>query len=382
MTTAVPQNETKVVSDEERNILKEKDRAKSGLTQRHSSNSTEKSEKEARKSIFVQQIQDHDEMSGYLYKRRGGFGRHMPNAWQLRYFTLRDGIMYYFEDSGGIAKPRGKIDLKSEHCTFYSGVTVEGAPSLYTMQIVPGGLDEKWKLCAQSKEDMELWVSAIMRHITDEQKRKPAPLDLKEYESDDENDGREGTEDETPSFVSPVRPPPPAGDSTCATPHINKPMGHSQVEKSKGKRKLKLQTDVNGGSEEIEFVMVLVVLNLSAAFAVNATLSYGILFLLLTNIVVARTLYLRAARLRQQVDAMNAAVKAATAAASAHAPVPSTNLEKEEDSTGAPKSQPPQPGTMICCIVLYLMCGSDRIDHASGDWGCPARRPHPHMERM
>lgn len=280
--------------------------------QRQIGNSTQNSgEKDTRKSIFVSQIQDHDEMSGYLYKRRGGFGRHMPNAWQLRYFTLRDGIMYYFEDSGGVAKPRGKIDLKTENCNFFNGVTVENAPSLYTMQIVPGGWEEKWKLCAQSKEDMELWVSAIMRHITDERKRQPAPLNLKEYGSSDDEDEKD-VEHEESVFIPNVRPQsvPPPPSSMQETVNTT-----SSGQKAKAKRKLKLQTDTGGESDEMEFVIVMIIVNCCVFFAYTSAQIYAVIYFAVANLVIARTLQLRSLRLQQQLIDHQTLVKAAVASA-------------------------------------------------------------------
>jgi hypothetical protein len=319
MTSVVSQDSDHSLTEGEKDASKEKAKP---LSPQRPSSAQNSSEKDVRKSIFVSQIQDHDEMSGYLYKRRGGFGRHMPNAWQLRYFTLRDGIMYYFEDSGGVAKPRGKIDLKSENCTFFNGVTVENAPSLYTMQIVPGGWEEKWKLCAQSKEDMELWVAAIMRHITDERKRQPAPLNLKEYGSSDDEDDKDADQDES-AFISSVRPqsvpPPPASMQQINV--INAAV--SSNHKAKNKRKLKLQTDTSGESDEMEFVMVLVIVNCCVFFAYTSSQFCGIIYVAIANLVVARTLQLRSARLQQEIVVQQSLVKAAAAAGDAGKSSPS-----------------------------------------------------------
>lgn len=54
---------------------------------------------------------------GLLYKRRNGFGKHMPTAWIYRYFTLtHSGVLSYFETpydsySGEDVKPRGRVHL-------------------------------------------------------------------------------------------------------------------------------------------------------------------------------------------------------------------------------------------------------------------------------
>ena len=316
---------------------------------------------EKRKSMKIGGVLEVDEMSGYLHKRRGGFGRHMPNAWQIRYFTLRDGMMYYYEDSGADAKPRGKVDLRSENCDFMNGVAFEGAPTPFTMQILPGGWDEKWKLCAANKEDMELWVAAIMKHITDERKRVPAPLNLKSYaSSDDEEDDTEAVDDDGPHLkirgiavsggnsVVPKTTPDllPANELPNSTrlPNENNSIGASTTTSSnlanpipvglpstspqvapvqtskggKGKRKLKLDTTAE--SDELEYVLALVILNMCFVFGyLSTSLPLKLFYMLFANIVVARTLTLRTARLTQQIAATTKAVAAATAAATAAA---------------------------------------------------------------
>jgi hypothetical protein len=329
---------------------------------------------------------DHDvEMSGYLQKRRGGFGRHMPNAWQIRYFTLKDGIMYYYEDSGVDSRPRGKIDLKSENCDFMNGLVFEGAPTPFTMQIIPGGWDEKWKLCATTKEEMELWVAAIMKHITDETKRKPTSIPLKSYVSDedDEQDDDEAEEDHGPHlklhgvpvsggnsilhstpgqgssssatqerFTPPTTPQVPnntsgsssvssipqhptagnhattvgsvvnatvAGVAATATAAVTAATGAGATTgtgggavagaavpgnpagKSKTKRRLKLQSDASVESDEMEYISVLVIVNLCLLFGYTAShVTLALLYFLILNIILARTLQLRSARLQQQ----------------------------------------------------------------------------------
>ena len=36
------------------------------------------------------------QLSGLLHKKRGGFGKIMPNSWQYRYFTVSKVIHIYF----------------------------------------------------------------------------------------------------------------------------------------------------------------------------------------------------------------------------------------------------------------------------------------------
>ena len=72
-----------------------------------------------------------NEISGYVYKRRGGFGKHAHNAWLRRYCMIRDGILYYFDTDGSnvdidwvvdIKQARGKLDLKEKGCLFNIGI--------------------------------------------------------------------------------------------------------------------------------------------------------------------------------------------------------------------------------------------------------------------
>ena len=65
-----------------------------------------------------------EEISGFLYKRRGGFGKHMPNCWQSRFFLLRDGIISYYDHEEEDNKPRGRIDLRSGGFSFLIGVPI------------------------------------------------------------------------------------------------------------------------------------------------------------------------------------------------------------------------------------------------------------------
>jgi hypothetical protein len=52
-------------------------------------------------------------LNGFLYKKRGGFGQHMPNSWQFRYFTIKDGFISYY-DTEDKSKFRGRIDLTTD----------------------------------------------------------------------------------------------------------------------------------------------------------------------------------------------------------------------------------------------------------------------------
>ena len=121
-------------------------------------------------------------MSGLLYKKRGGFGKMMPHAWQQRFFFCsKDGMLYYFDSDGpdnlksltesvskDSTKSRGRIDLRASHCEFSSEMLSEysGAPTQYVIQIVPANGEEKWKLCCNNKEDYQKWTKELLYFTT------------------------------------------------------------------------------------------------------------------------------------------------------------------------------------------------------------------------
>ena len=103
------------------------------------------------------------DVSGFLFKRRGGFGKMMPHAWQQRYFVISKGFLCYYDinesDVEGLktiteTKPRGKINLQNVLCDLNNDHAVEyGSPTPYLFQIIPS-YEEKWKLCAANKDGM------------------------------------------------------------------------------------------------------------------------------------------------------------------------------------------------------------------------------------
>jgi hypothetical protein len=59
------------------------------------------------------------EISGLLYKKRGGFGKMTFNPWQFRFFTIINGVLSYYDtDTPDIAftetKARGRLDLRAK----------------------------------------------------------------------------------------------------------------------------------------------------------------------------------------------------------------------------------------------------------------------------
>ena len=110
------------------------------------------------------------EISGLLYKRRGGFGRMMPNAWQQRiFFISKQGYISYYDsenpESIVDAKPRGKLDLSSATYDFTLDGISDGAPSQYIIYIIPPN-EEKWKLCISNEIDFQAWKKVIKNYAS------------------------------------------------------------------------------------------------------------------------------------------------------------------------------------------------------------------------
>ena len=106
------------------------------------------------------------EVTGVLFKRRGGFGKHMPGAWTKRYFTLDKGMLEYYNDVDdeqvGKGEPRNVLDMAREECTVDCKTHVEGAPTNFTISIVPADSNkEKWRLCAENADEMAKWTRAF-----------------------------------------------------------------------------------------------------------------------------------------------------------------------------------------------------------------------------
>mmetsp|Transcript_26881 Transcript_26881/g.45361 ORF Transcript_26881/g.45361 Transcript_26881/m.45361 type:complete len:464 (+) Transcript_26881:81-1472(+) len=107
------------------------------------------------------------EIKGCLLKRRGGkFGVHMKNAWQSRHFEIKDGAISYFEDQGKKSKPRGTLKLSETSLEMFT--TYEHAPPFsYSFEVIPVGKEEKWRLCAHNKVEMDLWCDTLRKYVVD-----------------------------------------------------------------------------------------------------------------------------------------------------------------------------------------------------------------------
>jgi len=124
---------------------------------------------------------DRNEPHGRLYKRRGGLGKFFSaDKWQPRYFHLKDGILYYQEGDEHVvdatADPRGQMDLTRVHFELVIE-PMEGSPTPHTFVIIPHDDEkaEKWRICADHKHDMDMWVAFINKFAMMSGKSKTPP---------------------------------------------------------------------------------------------------------------------------------------------------------------------------------------------------------------
>lgn len=282
---------------------------------------------ERRKSMtalkHIDSVEHQDEISGYLHKRRGGYGKHMPNSWQLRYFIVRDGWMYYFEEKKLNARPRGKIDLQSELVTLVVNIHFEHSPSPHTLLINPGGYEEKWKLCAANSEDMERWCACINGHINNTHKRQ-TQVKLPAYNSDFEDDCSETSDEDSvclDRLSSTKDVPDEAKNSAMKTPKRVKspknvvsgtPLPKPQP-KTKGKDQTKPAAKFRSAdtSDTSETVLTILLLNVCIIFAaLSDKIFLKAVYFVLSNVVVVHTLYLRSNRVDKQQKELRALINA------------------------------------------------------------------------
>lgn len=300
------------------------------------------------------------EISGLLYKRRGGFGKMMPNAWQYRFFAVtKDGVLLYFDteipDVEHLeTKARGKLDLKAVNFEI-STEAIEGAPTPHAISIAATN-EEKWKMCSETKEDQSRWLKVFTKYTLPENKslaRGPVS-----YTSDDDDRPSRGlsrantTMTGAPASLSssskgddvkqPAVTPSKAAAvsaldaaSTKAAPSTTQHPHQSHHRKPRLKASLHAHAAPNyDDRDKYELVLVLAIVNVCFVGVLRAA-SWASLFffLLIGNFVVAYTLLLRSVRVKkaeaQQQAANEAAEKAnAAAAAAAASATPATSPDK------------------------------------------------------
>lgn len=286
------------------------------------------------------------EISGLLYKRRGGFGKMMPNAWQYRFFAVtKDGILLYFDteipDVEHLeTKARGKLDLKAANFEI-STDAIEGAPTQHAISIAAAN-EEKWKMCSETKEDQARWLKVFAKYTLPENKslaRGPVS-----YTSDDDDRPPRGLSrsNTTMTGAPSSLPSSSKGDDVklpAATPSKATAAAALDAPSTKGAqsatgqphRKPRLKGSLHAHAapnyddrDKYEIILVLAIVNVCFVGVLRAaSWASTLFFLLMGNFVVAYTLQLRSVRVKkaeaQQKAANEAAEKATQAAAAAAA---------------------------------------------------------------
>lgn len=342
------------------------------------------------------------EVAGLLYKRRGGFGKMMPNAWQFRFFAItKDGVLLYFDTESfdadfDINKARGRLDLRATPYE-YSTEPIEGAPTIYAIQIGSPN-EEKWKMCAETKEDQTRWCKTLEKFLLEKSVRSKvlnnantgdasAPpsspsssntgrdIDLKPVlsapaspvitESKSFRDtaspsspSRETTTIPTPTLPATskeaapsksVQQPPKVTATAPAAPAVN--TGKSSRQKKGGLKLASKKSFID--QESIEWYLVIVIINISF-IGVWRSKSFllTVLYILISNVVVGYTLKLRYERVQkaqklatassqEKVGATSGSEKVsdqATKDTTVVASVKSANTEAEEETEVVPAS--------------------------------------------
>lgn len=301
-----------------------------------------------------------DEISGPLYKRRGGFGKHMPNAWQSRIFSIRDGILFYYEGGDEYRHPRGKVDLKAEGVSVSTGVCFDNAPTPYTILLCPSGWEEKWKLCSETSDDMDRWVAVIEKHINDNAKRAAPGIPLKEYTSDDEGVESVPRSPQTTTKHMEENPQKNIGEASPTNVISQAPHKSDLIPTDPRKprrRGLKLKS-TSADSDLIEVTLTMILSNLCFYFAYTSLSVISTLFyFVLANCVIFHTLSLRSHRattsenaLKQAEATVQSLKDSATAVASAvlNGEIPAPNETNDAAANLLPLvAKKPVPGTTL-----------------------------------
>jgi hypothetical protein len=219
---------------------------------------------------------------GLLYKRRNGLGRMMPNSWQYRFFTLTsDGVLNYYDmghDTVGVGgeegKPRGQLALGYINYNLIREPSIDGAPTKFALQIHPEGGEEKWSMCADTDADHSQWCLELEQflHVNNAKGTKLASYD---------NDGADPSAARTPTKKRDDTPVP-AVKANLPSPSLPKSAkttgGGSKKASTKGGGKvfLKMQKKESEGLftiDRLESSMALVISNLCFYLAYTYTVS-------------------------------------------------------------------------------------------------------------
>ena len=263
------------------------------------------------------------EISGMLSKRRGGLAKLM-SSWQNRFFMIsKQGVLCYFDhdsmnDGGGPSesRARGRIDLSSIQYDFVKmDVITEGSPTPYAMYICPVN-EEKWKLCAPTKDHQDRW-SAIFERYAKHEKSNVSPShghhvrqSIISYTSDGEESVRIPTAPVAKKRMSEVPELQRRSSATeISSPQAKIPSSNDlqslavkpaiQKEKRKGGLKLSKSTSIVE-PETVEWAAAIVIMNFCFYMAYHSSLVKGTMYILFANLIVGHTLSLRASRLQKE----------------------------------------------------------------------------------
>jgi len=225
-------------------------------------------------------MEEISDVSGLLYKRRGGFGKMMPQNWVQRYFVIsKEGYLSYYDTDSPDkisldTKARGKIDLRSASCEFLEdqSATELGEPTPFSIIITPQG-EERWKLCASSKDEFEKWTKGLQRLAN-----------VIKSDSKAVNDG---------SFRAIQQHQQQQGSPSTKPVTINKTNGEQKVSINRANKRqtMKLKkTTSHATSDLIELVLTLFIMNLSYHLASESTPPRKYFFVALATVVVGLTL--------------------------------------------------------------------------------------------
>jgi len=203
----------------------------------------------------------------------------------------KDGILRYYDaESNAYSadnKPRGRLDLKVVNYCFIKNEHIDGAPTQYIMQIAPANNEERWRLCAETKEQYEQWCEVLESYLHKKETLNDAQGVL--YASDDEdgsvNVKKEKTKENNRSSM------------IIDTERKSVVARRSSIKGKKGGLKV-----ASKGSfinpETIESFSALVIMNLSFYMATKSSTIVSIIYIIISNYVISKTISLRAERLK------------------------------------------------------------------------------------
>lgn len=221
------------------------------------------------------------QLSGHLYKRRGGFAKFLSNNWQLRYFTVtNDGLLRYYDeeindnninDTG--KHPRGQLDLKVIEYELIKDIIIEGAPTNYVIQIIPCNGEEKWRLCAETKEMQAKWCLLFEKFVHEKHYR-------------------------TNTSTSALPPMYSSDDEEIIHQKLNEMKRDSSSNSSSNIKRgggLKISTKPSN-SDFVEWITTMMILNSCIYMALQSSFYISVIYIAIANFVVGYTLKLRSAR--------------------------------------------------------------------------------------